>query len=511
MTRWLPRSLFGQMLLILLAGMVVSHLVGTLIYASDRARAVRAIGAYAATQRIANLAQLIDEAPADWRERIVRAASDPTLRVGLSQQAPEFDPADAAIDATSIRDYLAEQLPAGLTTSLRVTVAPARIAFPHFGHHRPPGTWMPMMGGPGMMAVPPAGSSPFETLSPPGVPAPYTSGVPPALAAPPWMHAPGLLRSLRVAMRLSDGSWLSFATALPNAGPETPWSFGAAMLTMAVIVVLASAWAVRRVTAPLRLLAQAAERLGRDVTAPPIAEAGTTETRQAAHAFNQMQASIRRLVDNRTHMLAALSHDLRTPLTLLRLRTEALAEAGERDRMLATIGELDAMVGASLAYARDQAKAEAWRRTDVTALVGSIVDDMADAGLPVTMTRAEPVVLDCQPNALRRALTNLIDNAVKYGGTARVAIEADARRIAITIDDDGPGIPEAEMQRVFEPFHRLEASRSRETGGAGMGLSIAQSIVQAHGGDITLFNRPPCDGLPGLRATVTLPCDAIVG
>ena len=274
-----------------------------------------------------------------------------------------------------------------------------------------------------------------------------------------------------------------------------------AMAVMSVIVVLTSIWAVRRVTAPLGVVAQAAERLGRDVNAPPIAETGSREMRQAAHAFNEMQGRLQRLLENRTRMLAALSHDLRTPLTLLRLRTEGLQEGEERDRMLATIGELDAMIDATLKFARDEATAEPWRRTDLTALLSSIVDDMADAGLPVTMEAAEPVMLECQPGGLRRAIANLLDNAVKYGKSARVELLASPASVRIIIDDEGPGIPDAELRRVFEPFYRLEQSRSRETGGTGLGLAIAQSIVAAHGGQITLANRP--EG--GLRAILSLP------
>ena len=285
----------------------------------------------------------------------------------------------------------------------------------------------------------------------------------------PWMAGNRGGRGLAAAVQLPDGQWLSFVTALPNGGPAASWPFVAALAVMAVVVVLASVWAVRRVTAPLGILAQAAERLGRDVNAPPVAEAGTREMRQAAQSFNQMQERIRRLLDNRSRMLAALSHDLRTPLTLLRLRTEGLQEAEERERMLATIGELDSMIDASLRFARDQSMTEAWRRTDLTALVASIVDDMADAGLPVSMAPAEAVVLECQPGALRRALVNLIDNAVKYGKTAHVAMDVSGSAVRIDIDDAGPGIPEAEQQRVFEPFHRLEQSRSRETGGTGWG------------------------------------------
>jgi signal transduction histidine kinase len=162
---------------------------------------------------------------------------------------------------------------------------------------------------------------------------------------------------------------------------------------------------------------------------------------------------------------------------------------------------MDSMLGATLQFARDEATSEPRRRTDVTALLASVVDDMADAGRPVTMESAEPVVCECQPAVLKRALTNLIDNAVKYGKRAHAAIRATPRAAEITIDDEGPGIPDAELARVFQPFYRVEGSRSRETGGIGLGLAIALTAVQAQGGTLTLANRP--EG--GLRALLTLP------
>jgi len=458
MMRLLPRTLVGQVILILLGGLLVSHVVASWIYTTDREQAVRAIGGYAATQRIANLARLIDEAPEDWRSRIVAAASDPTLRVSLSSQppAPAAEESDSA--DLPIRSYLAEQLPEALAARLRIAVTGA--AGPLLTGFRHP---MPMMG--------------------------------------PWMHGPVGWRSLQAAVQLSNGQWLSFAAALPDSGPSASWQFVVAMAAMSGIVVLTSIWAVRRVTAPLGTVVRAAERLGRDVNAPPIAEAGSREMRQAAHAFNEMQGRLQRLLENRTRMLAALSHDLRTPLTLLRLRTEGLREGEERDRMLANIGDLDAMIDATLKFARDEAAAEPWRLTDLTALLTSIVDDMADAGLPVNMEPAEPVILECQPGGLRRAVTNLLDNAVKYGKSARVELVTSPAAIRIVVDDEGPGIPDDELQRVFEPFYRLEQSRSRETGGTGLGLAIAQSIAQAHGGQIALANRPT----GGLRAILSLP------
>jgi signal transduction histidine kinase len=308
-------------------------------------------------------------------------------------------------------------------------------------------------------------------------------------------------RGLQVAVKLNDGQWLSFATNLPRGAPWVSWQFIISMALMGLIVLAVSVWAVRRVTAPLGLLSAAADRLGRDVTAEPLAEAGTAEMQSAARAFNRMQERLRRLVESRTQMLAALSHDLRTPLTLLRLRAEEVADTDERDKMLATIGEMDAMIGSTLAFARGEVHAEPRRRVDIAALLASIVDDMADAGLPVSMTPTPPTIHDCQPGALKRALTNLLDNAVKYGKRAHAAIAVTAKAIEITIDDEGPGIPDAELPRVFQPFYRVEDSRSRDTGGSGLGLAIAQSIVQAHGGELTLVNR----AVGGLRACVSLP------
>ena len=257
-------------------------------------------------------------------------------------------------------------------------------------------------------------------------------------------------------------------------------------------------------TAPLSSIAQAADRLGRDVNAPPMPEAGTVEMQQAAHAFNTMQTRLQALIENRTRMLAALSHDLRTPLTLLRLRTENVDNVEERDKMLATIAEMNAMIGSTLQYAREQAADEPRRSTDVTALVQSVVDDMADAGLDVTMAPAEPVSIRCQPAALKRALTNLIGNAVKYGERARVSLAASPRSVEIAVEDDGPGIPADELSRVFEPFYRVEESRSRDTGGVGLGLAIARTVVEAQGGTLVLSNRIP----RGLRAQISLPRDA---
>ena len=460
MRRFLPESLFGQTLLILLAGLAVSHLVGAWIYTADRESAVRAVGGLALAQRIANLTQLVEDAPAEWRDRIVAASSDPTFRITLSvTPLPGFATAnDRTAVSQAIEGFLADRLPNRDSQQIRVTVAGASVPPFAFAHDHP----MPMG---------------------------------------PMMFAMGTWRGLEAAIQLTDGRWLSFATVLPDTGPAISWQIVLSMTVTALIILVVSVWAVRRVTAPLGGIAVAAERLGKDVAAPPLAERGTIEMRQAARAFNEMQGRLRRLVENRTRMLAAISHDLRTPLTLLRLRAETVGDAEEREKMLATIADMNSMIEATLAFARDEAVAEPRRSTDLTALVASIVDDMADAGMPVTMTPASTVVCDCRPAALKRAITNLIDNAIKYGKTARVSIQTGLRSAEIIIEDDGPGIPEDELVRVFQPFYRLEDSRSRETGGIGLGLAIALSIVEAHGGELTLANRS--EG--GLRATIKVP------
>ena len=462
MRRLLPKSLFGQTLLILLAGLIVSNAVGWWLYKADREQAVRAIGGFAVAQRVANLTRLVRDEPPEWRMRIVTALSDPSFRVTLEDRPPPLHPGLEDVEASqAVKAFLTEQMAdgagQGATPEPRVAVyAPDGPPFGGFRPHFGPG---------------------------------------------PMMHGLGGFRDLQVAMPLPDGQWLSFATGLPLTGPAWSRQFLVSMAVMAIIILAASIWAVRRLTAPLASLAVAAERLGRDVGAPPLLETGTIEMTRASRAFNDMQVRLRTLIETRTRLLAAISHDLRTPLTLLRLRAENVPDPQERDKMLATIAEMDAMIGATLNFARDEAAAEPSRKTDVVALVQSIVDDMSDAGLSVTMAPAQPVTGNCRPATLKRALTNLIDNAVKYGKRAQVAVQRVGKGIEITVDDQGPGIPDAELARVFEPFYRVEESRSRETGGVGLGLAIAFSIVQAHGGEIALSNRPQ----GGLRARVTLP------
>lgn len=480
MKRLLPRSLFGQTLAILMAGLVFSHAVGAWFYDSDREQAIRAVGGLAAAQRIANLIQLVDEAPDDWRPKLVSALSGHMFRIGLSSVQPALPPIEeqAAI-SEMVRAYIAGQLPDAFAGRLHVAVSAQDTPFQD-RFRQPPEEWRPMMrrGGP-----------------PP--PPPDWNDRP----MPPPHHLMRGWRALNAAILLSDGQWLSFSTVLPEGGPEMSAQFLLSMGIMGLIVLAVSIWAVRRLTRPLAVLADAAERLGRDVDAPPLAVSGSAEMRRAAQAFNHMQERLKRLIENRTLMLSAISHDLRTPLTLLRLRTEGVEPPEERDRMLATIAEMNAMLEAGLSLARDETENEARRTVDLAALLASLVDDMADAGLPVALGAVSAATCSCRPQSLRRALSNLIGNAIAYGGNATAGLKIENRTAEFIVEDDGPGIPEAELSRVTQPFYRLEGSRNRDTGGMGLGLAITQAIVQSHGGELRLENRVQ----GGLRASIFLP------
>jgi signal transduction histidine kinase len=309
-----------------------------------------------------------------------------------------------------------------------------------------------------------------------------------------------------VAMRLPDGEWLNVTARLE---PLRPWhspTFLVAFVLMTAVAGLLTLWAVRRLTAPVRVLAEAAETLGRDVNAPPLPEDGPAEVAVAAVAFNTMASRIRRFVQDRTELLTAIGHDLRTPITRLKLRCEFVEDDEQRGKMLADLEELEAMVSATLAFGRDAQSAEPVSPLDLAELLRTILDETGDAwpDKADTLRYEGPThyTIRARSLAMKRALTNLVVNAVAYGGSARFRLLPPVDRIlTIELEDDGPGIPPGELERVFEPFHRGEPSRNRETGGVGLGLPIARNIFRAHGGDVALANRPT----GGLRATVTLP------
>lgn len=265
-------------------------------------------------------------------------------------------------------------------------------------------------------------------------------------------------------------------------------------------LVVAAWWAARWLTRPVQRLAAAAQSLGGEGASPPLPEEGPREFREASRVFNQMQARIRQQLADRDRFVAAVSHDLRTPLTRLRLRTETLPGAEDRLRMGRDIAEMDAMITATLEHLRGAAHAEPLALVDVRALADSLADDLQDMGHAVTVQGA-CAPLQARPGALRRCLDNLVGNAVRYGGGAELCLQEGPAELRITIRDHGPGLPEAELARVMEPFYRVEASRNRASGGMGLGLSIARDIALRHGGALRLRNAPG----GGLEATLILP------
>jgi signal transduction histidine kinase len=298
---------------------------------------------------------------------------------------------------------------------------------------------------------------------------------------------------------LADGSDLTIAVrpAMRAVASWLPVAMAVQLLVLAACVWLAVRLAVR----PLTRFAEAADRLEPGRPAARFAEGGPDEVARAGKAFNALQARIARHLDERVRILAAISHDLQTPITRMRLRVETGAEGPDQDRLLADLAVIEALVREGIAYARSlHGEVEPPVRLDLRAFVESLVFDYQDGGRDVTIAALPDVTVATRPQALRRILTNLIDNALRYAGRAEIAVEASAGRIVLAVRDRGPGIPEDKLEAVRLPFVRLEESRSRDTGGTGLGLAIADQLAAALGGRLALRNR---DG-GGLEASVTL-------
>jgi signal transduction histidine kinase len=302
-------------------------------------------------------------------------------------------------------------------------------------------------------------------------------------------------------VRLADGALVTFDSrqSAENAGWPYRLLLSLAVLLAAVIAV--SLVAVRWTTRPLKALADAADELGQNLDRPPMPEKGPLEVVRAGRAFNTMQSRLARTIRERSATLAAMSHDLKTPVTRLRLRAELLEDGELKKKISQDVEEIESMVLATLEFMRGGETAERVQPVDVTALLESLQGDAAVLGGQVLLegSTARPFV--GRPQALKRCLGNLIDNALKYGKSATLSVEDAPDRLVIRVRDRGPGIPEGELERVFEPFYRIEGSRGRDTGGTGLGLSIARNVAQLHGGTLIVRNLKDA----GLEAVLTLP------
>jgi signal transduction histidine kinase len=458
----------------MLLALVLSQAISFLIYWDERGEALRQAAKEEFLVRSASVAQLMETTPAIYHPEILRAVATNYTRFWLTEHSPD----DLKSWKKQAWYRLAQPLP--------------RYGEPE---HAPQSTPERQASGQDIpLIATPAQAAEFGSWT--------------ALPAQAWSLArPARFVRLDnafgsgLAVRLQGGTWLNAAFAKPAYGSiwtsQSTVSLGITAIVLTLIAILVA----RRVARPMRRLAFAAEAFGRGEETARLPEEGPTDIRRTAEAFNRMQERLRRFVSDRTSMLAAIGHDLRTPITSLRLRAEFVTDEEMREKILATLNEMQAMTEATLAFAREEAAGEPTRVIDLAALTESICDDLADLGWNVTFAESGKVPYRCRPAALRRALRNLVENAVRYGGCARASLALSKDSFEISIDDKGPGIPEEEFERVFAPFFRLEGSRSRTTGGVGLGLSIARTIVRGHGGDIELVNLRS----GGLRAMIRLP------
>ncbi|MFT4254643.1 MAG: ATP-binding protein [Caulobacter sp.] len=305
---------------------------------------------------------------------------------------------------------------------------------------------------------------------------------------------------LKVALKMRDGSWIWMKTKIRAA----PWavvlsSFGSAFI-LGLGVIAAAALVLRNLSRPLRALAEAADKVGQGERAR-VAETGAGDLKLVAKAFNAMQERIAGLLQTRTEALAAVGHDLRTPLARLRLRAGFVQDAPAREALEADVDEMTAMLDSLLAYLGGQEDPEPPRRTDIAAIAMTLVDDATDAAREARYDGPEHLPVRARPLSLKRAVSNLVENALHYGGDARLTLERAGRVVILAVEDSGPGIPEEELAHVLEPFHRLDSARARNTAGLGLGLTIVQQILKREGGELVLRNLPA----GGLRAEVRLP------
>ncbi len=302
-------------------------------------------------------------------------------------------------------------------------------------------------------------------------------------------------------IQLPDASWLLFSS------PERSWGLDigtriAIIIALGLIATVLVAWlATQQLAKPLQRFASAARRFGGDLRAPPIKVEGPDEIRQAIIAFNTMQAQIQHYISERTHMLASISHDLRAPLTRMRLRSEFMEDFDHQGKLIRDIEEMQSMINAALAFFREDTQPEQSTAFDLSELLQTIIDDYRDQNIAIDFHGPAHLVYEGRPLGIKRVIVNLLENAEKYAQQPAITLSSDGYSVCIDVSDEGPGIPEASLQRVFDPFFRLETSRNRETGGVGLGLSAARAIVREQGGELTLSNRSS----GGLQARVELP------
>ena len=468
--KWLrrlwPQSIIWRLVLVLGCGLLGSHVISITIYSRERIEGNLLLGSQQLIERSVNIVGLLEDVHPELWQQLVASSQQPGYRLGLAPQ-----PWSSVRDDKSWQHWRVRLL----REYLEDAIEDADDAAGRDDYQR--GQYIGLFGGgDGRWSEPRRDERRDHRRK---------------------HHRDFFDYWLRISIQLDNGTWLNVSSNLMR--PPRIWSDGAlgALGLMALVVLALIIWLLRMLLQPLQAFANAATELGRDYRAPPMRVQGPREVQRSIVAFNDMQVRLRQLIEDRLKMLAAVSHDLRTPITSLRLRAELIEDSEEKRKNLATLDQMEKMIESILTFAKSELATEARRVVDLSALLESIASDKQDLGMAVQFSGEHGVKLSCAPMAMQRALTNLIDNAVKYGGCARLSLREQAGKISLSIEDDGPGIPEAKHAEVFLPFARLSREREVDSGG-GLGLSIAQTIIQAHGGSIKLKNLPQ----GGLRVLV---------
>ncbi len=476
-----PQTITGRTLVVLLVGIVISVAISSGHQVVERRALLATIGGWHGIERIADIIGKVEAASSEARADLVRSFETPDFRAVWSLQA-KLPPMRLDWQGRQVRHALEEFVGDIAVDGLRMRMTGFRDAQRVVPHSRM-GMHLKQM----------------DRHTPLGMHERFERERKRFNRARPVVL---------VSYRLVDGSWLTVLTAQSPVRPVWGSRYFFPSILSLLVVVGVSVWAVRRATQPLGRFAHAAERLGLDVNAPPMNESGPREVRRAATAFNRMQRRLQAFVKDRTQMLAAISHDLRTPITRLRLRAEFIEDEEQRTKMLSDLDDMETMIAAILQFARDDVSGEAAVELDLAALVRELCDDAVRAGDDATCSAPETLIFTGRKLALKRMVSNVLDNAVRYGERARVVLMEQGDDVFLQISDDGPGIPDDMRERVFDPFVRVEGSRSRETGGTGLGLTAVKTIVRAHGGRIALANREGADEERGLDVRVWLPKSA---
>lgn len=458
----IPNSLFGRVALVLLAGLTAAQIVGLVIREEGGGKAISFLEGYEIVERIAATTRLIEATPPDRRREILRLVDRESLHMSWD---------DRSVVAPGIERDSALDIIRGIFELRTADFGPRqiRVAYAQSPLHS-------------TGILPPAGR----------IVGAASNDVRGRFDAIMTDIATG--RDFVISVELSDGTWLNFAAPYIRSLSLLSWDVIASLALTALVVLALSMWAVRRVTRPLETFTAAVERLSVDVHAPPLAETGPREVRRAIVAFNTMQRRIRRYVDDRIQTVAAISHDLRTPITRLRLRAETVDDPKTRRAIVANLEEMEKMIFATLNMGRQEADVESRAVVDLAEMLRKIAAETPPKGA-VRVTGAKHLPYLCRPVAIGRCIGNLIDNAIKYGRRARVDLSEADGRVRIAVEDSGPGIPEAERETVFRPFYRLDGAGKGPEAGVGMGLAVARTIARAHGGDVSLRGREEGSGL----------------